>query len=241
MRIQALGAHQPYQTARRFAGQLIGYAPAVVLAAVAVASWLYFVQPHSRSRNPDPRPPAEPQEFGSLPVIGSPAAAVGIIGYSEFQCPFCGVFARTTLVRIEQEYIATGRVAFAFRHFPLASIHPHAVGAAEVAACASRQGRFREFHDKLFAAQDRLDGGLPAALAQELGLAMPSLRQCLAEQAPAEVRRDVQLGESLGVFSTPTFFVGRVRDGRLIVADVIVGARPFEDFAAVLTRLLRSP
>ena len=239
MQTDALGSYHPYQVLRRFAGQLIAFGPAAALAAVVVASWFYFVRPPSSSRPPDPRPPAEPQEFAGLPIIGSPAATVGIIGYSEFECPFCGAFARTTMPRLEKDYIAPGRVAFAFRHFPLAS-HPHATGAAQVASCAGRQGRFREFHDKLFAAQDRLDEGLPTALAQELGLAMPTLRQCVADQAPAEVSRDLQLGQSLGVFSTPTFFVGRIRDGRLVVADVIVGAKPFEDFAAALNRLLRS-
>ncbi len=75
---------------------------------------------------------------------GDPAATVAIIAFSDFQCPYCRVFAQDTWPALQKEYIDTGQVRFAFRHLPLDSIHLQARRIAEAAECASRHSSFRE-------------------------------------------------------------------------------------------------
>lgn len=81
---------------------------------------------------------------------GPKDAKVMIVEYSDFQCPYCGR-AFPTVNQVLKEY--NGKVRLVYKHFPLVSIHPHAEKAAEAAECAKAQGKFWEFHDKLFPTQ----------------------------------------------------------------------------------------
>lgn len=90
---------------------------------------------------------------GNLPVLGSSDAKITIIEFSDFQCPFCESFFMSTYPELKKNYIDTGKVQFAFRHYPLTSIHPNAQKAHEAAECANEQGKFWEYHDKLFQTQ----------------------------------------------------------------------------------------
>ncbi|HJZ06173.1 hypothetical protein A2634_01875 [Candidatus Amesbacteria bacterium RIFCSPHIGHO2_01_FULL_48_32] len=84
---------------------------------------------------------------GNAPTQGTKGAPITLIEYSDFQCPFCSR-AFPTVQQILKEY--SGKVLFAYKHFPLSQIHPNAQKSAEAAECAKDQGKFWEFHDKLF-------------------------------------------------------------------------------------------
>lgn len=81
---------------------------------------------------------------------GPKDAKVTIVEYSDFQCPYCSK-AFPTINQVLKEYGT--KVRFVYRHFPLVSIHPRAQKTAEAAECAKDQGKFWEYHDKLFATQ----------------------------------------------------------------------------------------
>ncbi len=89
------------------------------------------------------------------PVKGSEDAPITIVEFSDFECPFCGRFFSQTLPLIEDNYIDTGKVKFVYRDFPL-SFHPQAQPAAEAAECANEQGKFWDYHDKIFNNQGAL-------------------------------------------------------------------------------------
>ena len=91
--------------------------------------------------------PERPDLAGAA-IEGDPAAAVVVIEYSDFQCPFCERWYTDTLPVLRQR--VGGDVALAFFHFPLVQIHPNAAGAHFAAECAGRQGKFWEMHDLLF-------------------------------------------------------------------------------------------
>lgn len=82
---------------------------------------------------------------------GPKDAKITIVEFSDFQCPYCSR-AFPTIEQVMKDY--NGKVRLVFKHFPLISIHPHAQKAAEAAECAKAQGKFWEFHDKLFTAQN---------------------------------------------------------------------------------------
>ncbi len=162
---------------------------------------------------------------------GSPAAPVTVYEMSDFQCPYCRRFALETFPHLERAYVATGKVRWIFVNFPLTSLHPNAVAAAEAALCASKQGAFWAVHDLLYQHQDiwaplRQPGPFLLSLADSAGISKPALLACV--QAPAtqsEVRAEAEGAQRSGAGSTPTFY---------IEGGLLVGAQPLPVFQQVL-------
>ena len=143
---------------------------------------------------------------------GDSDAPVELLEYGDYECPYCGL-AHPIVQELERRLGALFQ--FAFRHFPLAQIHPHARNAAYAAEAAGMQGRFWEMHDILFDNQQNLTDRDLLAYAQALGL---DIRQFIADVgSPAiaqKVRDDFMSGVRSGVNGTPTFFIdGRRHDG----------------------------
>ncbi|MBI4080234.1 MAG: DsbA family protein [Candidatus Levybacteria bacterium] len=91
-------------------------------------------------------------EVGHFPVMGNANAAIKIVEFSDFECPFCRRFYEDTLPLIKKNYIDTGKAALYYRHEPL-SIHPMAKPFAKAAECANEQNKFWEMHDLIFKKQ----------------------------------------------------------------------------------------
>lgn len=89
---------------------------------------------------------------GHLPALGDKNAKVTIVEFSDFECPFCRRFFTDTLPQIKKDYIDSGRVVMYYRHYPL-PFHPLAQPFAIASECANEQGKFWEFHDKIFQEQ----------------------------------------------------------------------------------------
>lgn len=141
-------------------------------------------------------------------VEGSPDAPVTVVEYADFECPFCGRFARETLPTIRTEYIETGLVRWVFRHFPLRQIHVCAEAASRGSECAADQDMFVEFHDRLFANQSALCNADLKNHAVILGLNSTTFDTCLDSGGKADrVQRDLDSGEEAGVTATPHFFI----------------------------------
>jgi protein-disulfide isomerase len=145
-------------------------------------------------------------------VLGPATAPVTLVEYGDYECPFCGA-AHPIVKQVRQ---AMGDdLRFAYRHFPLSQIHPHAYQAAEAAEAAGAQGRFWEMHDLQFANQDRLGVrdliGYAGALDLDLERFVTDLR---GHAYAGRLREDFLSGVRSGVNGTPTFFVnGKRHDG----------------------------
>jgi protein-disulfide isomerase len=142
-------------------------------------------------------------------VLGPETAPLTLPEYGDYECPFCG----RAHPSVKQVLRTLGdELAFAYRHFPLSQIHPHARQAAEAAEAAGAQGRFWQYHDLLFENQDRLDMRDLVAYAQALGLDLERFVADLEAHTHApRVREDFLSGVRSGVNGTPTFFVNGVR------------------------------
>jgi protein-disulfide isomerase len=163
-------------------------------------------------------------EFPASEHVKGPAdAPISIVEFSDFQCTHCARAFRD-LHDLERRHRGTLRVAF--HHFPLDSgcnphvashLHQSACLAAIAAECAARYGRFWEYHDRLFSAQDRLGRDDLVANAAALGIDRATFSACLDDPASrARVLADVEAGARLGVRSTPTLFInGRTVEGAL--------------------------
>ena len=141
-------------------------------------------------------------------VHGAPAGRL-IIEYGDYECPY----SRQAFHAIEQvERQLGGTVRFAFRHFPLTRIHPHALAAAAAAEAAARQGRFWDMHELLFRRQKALEDGDLRGYAAQLGLDVPAFDRDRASRTVLErIQRDVGSGLASGqVLGTPTLFIDGV-------------------------------
>ncbi len=157
------------------------------------------------------------------PFIGSASAPVTIIEFSDFQCPYCQR-AAPTLKQVREKY--GDKVRIVWKDFPLTQIHPQAFKAAEAARCAAEQGKFWEYHDRLFGNQSALQADDLKKYAGEISLDAAKFNACVDSSKYAErVRDGVAAGSRLGVNSTPTMYV----NGRLVQ-----GAQPLDVIAAVV-------
>jgi protein-disulfide isomerase len=141
--------------------------------------------------------------------VRGPASAHLILEYGDYECPF----SRQAFRAIEHvERQLNGRVRFAFRHFPLVDIHPHAFEAAAAAEAAALQAKFWEMHDLLFHRQKALEDADLQRYAAELGLDVARFDQDRrSPDVVQRIRRDVDSGIASGeVRSTPTLFIDGV-------------------------------
>lgn len=189
---------------------------------------------------PVPTPPPVPERvaMGDDPVLGSLKAPLALVEFSEFQCPFCRRFHEETLPKLKESYIDTGKLRYVFRDFPLVAIHGNAKAAAVAAHCAGIQDGYWGMHDALFTNQQRLGPDLYEELARSLRLDLPAFQACLkAPEAEKEVTADMTEAASLGVQSTPHFFLGRVKDGAIVDVRRITGAQPLSAFTQAIDEL----
>ena len=157
------------------------------------------------------------------PVLGDASAPVTLVEFSDFQCPFCAR-VMPTLKRVREAY--GDRVRIVWKDFPLTAIHPQAFGAAQAGHCAQEQGKFWEYHDRLFANQQALEPELLKTYAADAELDAEMFGSCLdAAKYADRVQEQMDIGASLGVSSTPTVFI----NGRLLT-----GAQPYEVFTRII-------
>lgn len=167
-------------------------------------------------------------------VRGLDTAPVTIEEWADFQCPACGVFARTTEQQLVSTYVARGEVRIVYRQFSFLGMESQ--WAAEASECADEQGKFWEYHDRLFASQAGENRGAFSRanlkrIGESLGLGA-GFAACVDSGRYAQrVRDETKVGEGLGVRATPTLFV----NGRKIE-----GAASYEQLRAVIDPLLRS-
>ncbi len=167
------------------------------------------------------------------PVRGNKDAKVVVVNFDDLECPFCSRMHETLFPGLLKEY--GDRVAFVYKDFPLAEIHPWAIHAAVDANCLATQNNdaYWDFVDYIhanqhevssekardaqFAALDRLT----TLQAQKHGLDQTKLQSCVKAQNEDAVKASMKEAESVGVSATPTMFVnGQEIDGALPVGDV---------------------
>jgi len=166
-------------------------------------------------------------DLGKAPVKGSNSAKVTMVIFSDFQCPFCSR-AIPTIKQVEETY--KGKVRLAFKQLPL-PFHDKASLAAEASLAANEQGKFWQYHDKLFANQQALNRTDLEKYAEELGLNMAKFKAALdSGKWKEQVADDVKLGASIGATGTPTFFIN---------GKILVGAQPFDKFKELIDQELK--
>ncbi len=186
------------------------------------------------------QPPPTPSGPADIPIEGSHSigrldAPVVIVEYTDFQCPFCSRHYQQTMPQIKANFIDTGLVRYVFKDFPLTSIHPLAVLAAEAARCAGEQEAYPAMHNQLFTKQGEWNNRNDAAtlfiqFARQLGLDSAVFTECLeSHKYESAVMADQNEGIGFGVSGTPAFFLN---------GYFLSGAQPYSVFEEAINSLL---
>ena len=168
----------------------------------------------------------EPPRFeiavGTSPSQGPADAAITLVEFSDYECPFCK--SAEPIVKQAQERYPT-QLRVVTKNFPL-DAHSKAKPAAEAAMCAAEQGKFSEYHAKLFEKAPQIDVAQLAPIAEEAGLDKAKFEECLTSHRSAPiVQADLDAGKKAGVSGTPSFFVNGVP---------LAGGRSLNDFAKAI-------
>jgi protein-disulfide isomerase len=157
------------------------------------------------------------------PTRGSDKAKVTIVKFEDFQCPYCKN-VQPTFKELLKRY--DGKLRIVHKDLPLDAIHPRARPAAEAARCAGEQGKFWDFHDKLYTTSGKLTDDDFKNAGKEVGLDIGTFEKCVGSgKFKNAVQKDLLEGAKLGLNGTPAFFV----NGR-----ELTGAQPIEAFAAII-------
>lgn len=159
---------------------------------------------------------------------GSDSAKVTVVEFSDFECPAC---ARVEPVLREVVESMGSKILFVFRNFPLdkscnagvkGDMHKFACQAAVIGRCAGQFGKFWQFHDKIFAEQDKISSENIKAWGREAGLTPEQMDQCMASNdIMAKIKDDIAQGDSAGVSGTPAIYInGKKYMGGLSVAEI---------------------
>jgi protein-disulfide isomerase len=163
-------------------------------------------------------------DIAKAPVWGNENAAVTVVEFSDFQCPFCSRAAET-VTELKKKY--NGKIKVAYKHFPL-PMHKDARPTAEASMCVYEQGndKFWKFHDIVFKNQEKLDADSVVGYAKQAGADANKFQDCVKAHKYADyVTQDQAYGEKLGIKSTPTFFIN---------GQLVSGAVPIDQFSDII-------
>ncbi len=164
-------------------------------------------------------------------AIGPVDAPVVMVTYSDFQCPFCGRYARKTHPVLVEKFVKKGILRIEWRDFPY--LGEESGRAAKAARAAGRQGKFWEYHDALYHDQPSVNSGTwtedsLVTVARDLGLDTERFRRDMHSTAIAKaIQRDFTEGQSIGVTGTPAALINGVP---------VLGALPTSTFADQIKR-----
>jgi|APSaa5957512622_1039677.scaffolds.fasta_scaffold02295_4 protein-disulfide isomerase len=197
--------------------------------------WGYNAATDLPSQAVDSPPPAAeapnlaPAQRLDVPTEGFPSegpddAPIVIVEFSDFECPFCTKWHNEVYQPLLEEY--PDQIKLVYRNFPLTSIHANAHLAAEAAMCAGDQNSYWAYHEKLFESEYGLGILALNEYASELQLDTATFEECVSSRQYEDfVKDDMNYAISIGVQSTPTFYIN---------GQIVIGAQPIQVFRQII-------
>jgi protein-disulfide isomerase len=152
---------------------------------------------------------------GARHVIGSSNAKVTMVEFGDYRCGYCRIYALETFPQLKSEFVDTGKLRYAYRD-TMSVGGAQTIAVSNATACVAEQNKFWEFHDLMFAQQERWAGTQPGAalnetlagLSQQVGADPAQVRTCLSAQRHAKtVQDDIAAAAAFGVNGTPSFII----------------------------------
>jgi protein-disulfide isomerase len=167
-------------------------------------------------------------------ALGSDDAKVTIVEFGDYQCTWCYRWHEGTKDTLVADYVDTGKVRFLFKDFPINDLSDRASSlAAEASYCAADQGKYWEYHDKVYSNWDGENTGWVTRVslekfARDAGVSdMSAFSDCLDSGKHAGVvRENYNLARSIGLDATPSFIL--MTEGE--TPKLLRGAHPYSTF-----------
>ncbi|MDD4983599.1 MAG: thioredoxin domain-containing protein [Candidatus ainarchaeum sp.] len=178
---------------------VLGLYKTQTMAAVGIQGYYYLVDLADFAKNLS-------QDYS----IGSKDAKVTIIEFSDYQCPWCREFNKNNYGKLKNEYIDAGKVNFYYLQHPIADLHPTAHLASLAAMCAAEQGKYWQYHEKIFiTTEEGYDANVVKDVAQQVGLDLTKFDTCYnGTTYNLELTNIADFASNLGLNGTPAFIVG---------------------------------
>lgn len=216
-------------------GILIGIIISIVIISVIVA----YSSSSVETENLDVRTHGMISTTMGSSILGNPSAQITIVEFGDYQCHQCYNWFHNTKSTVFQNYVDTGKANFVF--MDLAFLGRDSPKAAQASYCAEDQGKYWEYHNQLYTAQEsQIDNGWAnserlKAFAFSLGLDMELFDSCLdSGKYTKRVQYNIAEAKKLGASGTPTFFIVGL-DGQ---QQKLVGAQPYSVFKQVLDSMI---
>lgn len=172
------------------------------------------------------------------PALGNPDASVTVVEFTDYQCPFCNRFEKSTFTKLKENYIDTGKIRWVVLDMPL-SFHKDAMFASQAAHCAGEQDKFWELRTLLFQNQKAL---LPEHIAQyskQIGIKQEAFNLCINSNRYQEsIQRDIAEAQKQRITGTPTFVIAKSTPD-IVSGKRIVGAQQYNVFSKEIDALLK--
>ncbi len=216
-------------------GILVG----IVILLVIISVITVYSSSSVETENLDVMPPGMISTAMGSSVLGNPSAQITIVEFGDYQCHQCYNWFHDTKSTVFQNYVDTGKVNFVF--MDLAFLGLDSPKAAQASYCAEDQGKYWEYHNQLYTAQEsQIDNGWAnserlKAFAFSLGLDMELFDSCFdSGKYTKRVQYNIAEAKKLGANGTPTFFIVGP-DGQ---QQKLVGAQPYSVFKQVLDSMI---
>lgn len=171
------------------------------------------------------------------PSMGADDAPITVVEFTDYQCPYCLRFTKTTFPPLKKKYIDTGKVRWVALNMPL-SFHKDARKAAQGAHCAGEQDKFWEMRQALFEHPKELTVKDLSRHAKSLSLDTNDFDACMkSNRHLAAIDKDARDAASVRLTGTPSFIIGKTTSDQ-INGKVVIGAQPLNVFDAAITQLL---
>lgn len=182
-------------------------------------------EPQQAPAAPPPPPPTNVQftDLAGRPSMGPDNAAITLVEFSDFHCPFCKR-VEPTIDQLMKNY--EGKIRKVWRHYPL-PFHTGADHTHEASECAHEQGKFWPYHNLLISTQgESRDDAALTKIAEQAGVNTKKFQECLTSGKYKDlIRKEIAKGQEVGVNGTPAVFVN---------GQLVSGAQPYESFDAVV-------
>ncbi len=203
-----------------FAWRVVYYMNAISTGTLDVASLSYADRfTASRAASAVPAAGAFDVSSADAPFIGPDKPLLTIVEFADFECPYSRQVSpaiRAMALRYKDQ------VRVEFRHLPLDEVHPDARRTAEAAECAREQGKFWEYHDKIFANQADISAANLGRFATELGLDRGAFDRCvISGRGRDRIKKDEEAAAAAGIVGTPTFFFNGTPVQGAIPSDIL--------------------
>ncbi len=176
-----------------------------LLADGATAANLYEKAIEGGKFFPQYETPQQSFNTSNSPTLGPKSAKVELVVFEDFECPFCSKLAPSLKLFQKNN---PNEVKIVYKHMPLESIHQNAMLASEASMAANEQGKFWEYHDKLYDNQQSLDRASLDRYAEELKLDMAKFKSALdTHKFKGAIQADMNEGQNAGISGTPTVYL----------------------------------